>query len=97
MQGDILSWLNFDFKYQQHLKNQEELLVYVPEALRRSLYAHLHQNILYRILFLRQLCSGMCPSPCALNTMPHTAGKPREMKYTLQTYYYYYNYYYYYY
>jgi hypothetical protein len=55
----ICSWVDFEYENQQYMKQQEEIIQYVPEALRRYLHAHLHQGLLYRIPWLRDLQSPL--------------------------------------
>jgi len=55
----IRSWVDFEFEYQQYMMQQKEIVAYVPEALRRPLHTHLHNGLLYRIPWLRDLTSPL--------------------------------------
>ena len=57
MRDTILSWLEIDFYHQQRMKQQQEVIEYIPDALRPALIGHLHNSALYRIPFLRELSS----------------------------------------
>ena len=58
LRKSILLWLDLDFKHQQRMKQQQEVIMYIPEQMRPALIEHLHKNAsLFRIPFVRDLRS----------------------------------------
>jgi len=54
----ILLWLDLDLKHKQRMKQQQEVIMYIPEQMRPALIGHLHKNAsLNRIPFVRDLRS----------------------------------------
>jgi hypothetical protein len=54
----ILMWLDLDFKHQQRMKQQQEVIMFIPEQMRPALIGHLHKHAsLYRISFVHDLLS----------------------------------------
>jgi CRP-like cAMP-binding protein len=57
LERKIIRWVSFDFEVKQRKETEDIALSHVPPDLRRSLIAHLHKDLLFRVPFLRALRS----------------------------------------
>ena len=55
LERKILKWVSFDFEVKQKKEVEDMALSHVPAELRRSLVAHLHRDMLFRVPFLRNI------------------------------------------